>query len=280
MEIISGKVLSKQLLEGLKNKLEELNDKLTLAVILVGQDPASQIYVRNKIRDCEKVGIISKSFYLDENTNEEELIKLIDSLNNDSTVHGVLVQLPLPKHINSNRVLDRIDPNKDVDGFHPLNVGMLSVGIDTLYPCTAVGIIELIKFSGTTIEGKKAVVIGRSNIVGKPVSRLLLMNNATVTVCHSKTPDLKSELKDADIVVVAAGKPNLINASYIKDGATVIDVGSNYDKDGKQCGDCDFASFENRDIKITPVPGGVGPMTRCMLMYNTYKAYLISKNGR
>lgn len=273
--LIDGKRISTEIKEELKEKVAKLKDEkkgCTLAVIQVGTDPASSVYVRNKKNACAYIGIESQSYELPEETTEEELLALIDKLNKDQGVHGILCQLPLPKHIDEDKVIMAIDPKKDVDGFHPQNVGALVIGQKGFVSCTPAGIIELLKRSEIEIEGKHAVVIGRSNIVGKPMSLLMLRENATVTVCHSKTKDLKEICKEADILIVAIGKPKFINHEYVKDGAVVIDVGIHRNEENKLCGDVDFADVEPHVSQITPVPGGVGPMTICMLMNNCVEA--------
>ena len=272
-ELIDGKLISAQIKDECKEKVALLKDKgieVTLAVIQVGEDPASSVYVSNKKKACEYIGANSLSYNLKEDSTQEELLKLIDELNNDDKVNGILVQLPLPKHFNEDEVIRRINPDKDVDGFHPINVGRLSIGEKGFVSCTPAGIIELLKRSNVEIEGKECVIIGRSNIVGKPMSMLMLRENATVTVCHSRTKNLSEVTKRADILIVAIGKPKMIDASYVKDGATVIDVGIHrVDPNSKKiCGDVDFDSVEPVAGKITPVPGGVGPMTIAMLMSN------------
>ncbi|MBO6162501.1 MAG: bifunctional methylenetetrahydrofolate dehydrogenase/methenyltetrahydrofolate cyclohydrolase FolD [Eubacterium sp.] len=278
-EIIDGKKISQEIKDEVKNKVEHLKEdgiEVTLAVILVGNDPASGVYVNNKKKACEYTGMRSVSYELAEDTKEEELLQLIDELNADNSVDGILVQLPLPKQINEDRVIRRISPDKDVDGFHPESVGRLSIGERGFVSCTPAGVIELLKRSNTVIDGKECVVIGRSNIVGKPMSMLLLRENGTVTICHSHTKDLREVTKRADILVVAIGKPMMIDASYVKEGATVIDVGIHRTGEGnKLCGDCDYASVSQVAGKITPVPGGVGPMTIAMLMVNTLQASLM-----
>ena len=270
-KIIDGKAISLAVKDEIKAKTAELQAKgitATLAVILVGEDPASQVYVKNKKKACEYCGIRSLSYELPADTTEDKLLELIDELNNRDDVNGILVQLPLPKGMDEDKVLDAISPDKDVDGFHPVNVGKLSIGKKGFVSCTPAGVIQLLKRSGIEICGKECVVVGRSNIVGKPMSMLLLKENGTVTVCHSRTRDLKEVTKRADILVVAIGKPKFIDASYVKDGAVVIDVGIHRCDDGKLCGDVDYASVEPVASAITPVPGGVGPMTIAMLMYN------------
>lgn len=281
-EIIDGKKISTELKDEVKEKVAALKEKgidVTLAVILVGNDPASTVYVGNKKKACEYTGIISKSFELPEETTEDELLKLIDDLNKDETVNGILVQLPLPKHIDEDKVIRSINPDKDVDGFHPESVGRLSIGAPGFVSCTPAGIIHLLKRSNTELDGANVVVVGRSNIVGKPMAMLLLRENATVTVCHSHTKDLREVCKKADVLVVAIGQPKFIDADYIKDGATVIDVGIHrIDGTKKLCGDVDYESAEKVAGKITPVPGGVGPMTIASLINNCYEAALM-QNG-
>ena len=270
-KLIDGKLISTQIKDEVKAETEKLKEKgikVSLAVIQVGNDPASSVYVRNKKKACEYCGIESLSYELPESTTEEELLKLIRDLNDNPECNGILVQLPLPKSINEEKILDEISPLKDVDGFHPVNVGALSIGKPGFVSCTPAGVIELIKRSGYSIEGKECVVIGRSNIVGKPMAMLLLRENGTVTVTHSRTKDLKEVTKRADILVVAIGKPKMIDASYVKEGAVVIDVGIHRNEDNKLCGDVDFESAEPHCSAITPVPGGVGPMTIAMLMKN------------
>lgn len=270
-QIIDGKLISQQVKDELKAEaqlLKEQGVEASLAVIQVGNDPASSIYVRNKKRACEYIGIRSLSYELEESILEEELLSLIDTLNADVTVNGILVQLPLPKHISEQKVLNRISPKKDVDCFHPENVGKLCLGEEGFLPATPAGVIELLKRYEIDINGKNCVVIGRSNIVGKPMSLLLLRENGTVTITHSRTKDLKEVTKEADILVVAIGKPLFVDASYVKEGAVVIDVGIHRDENNKICGDVDYESVAPRCSAITPVPGGVGPMTIAMLMKN------------
>ncbi len=276
-QIIDGKLISKQIKDELKEKVAELKAKGTeicLAVIQVGNDPASTVYVGNKKKACEYIGIKSLAYELPEETTEDELLQIIDKLNKDDSVNGILVQLPVPKHINDERIINAISPAKDVDGFSPASVGALSIGQKGFLSCTPAGIIELLKRSNIDIEGKECVVVGRSNIVGKPMAMLLLRENATVTVCHSRTKNLKEVCKRADILVAAVGKPKMIDASYVKDGAVVIDVGIHRNENGKLCGDVDFDSVEPVCSAITPVPGGVGPMTIAMLMNNCVEAGL------
>lgn len=274
-KIISGRELASSIKNELKNEVTELikmgiQPKLT--VILVGDDPASHTYVRGKERASKEVGIESEIIRADATITEKELLREIERINEDSTINGLLVQLPLPKHINEKSIINAIDPNKDVDGFHPINLGKLMVGDDGYLPCTPHGIIELIKSTGIDITGKNAVIIGRSNIVGKPLAILLLRENATVTVTHSRTVDLKSITREADILISAIGKPEMITKDYVGEGAVVIDVGTNHNAEGKYVGDCDFDSVSEVAGYITPVPGGVGPMTITMLMKNTVEA--------
>ena len=274
-KLIDGKKISQEIKDELKEKVSTLKaqgKEICLAVIQVGNDPASTVYVGNKKKACEYIGIKSLAYELPEETKEEELLEIIDKLNKDDSVHGILVQLPLPKHMSEDKVIDAISPKKDVDGFHVASVGALSIGKPGFVSCTPAGVIQLLKRSDIEITGKECVVIGRSNIVGKPMSMLLLRENGTVTVCHSKTKDLKEVCKRADILVVAIGKPKMIDASYVKEGATVIDVGIHRDENNKLCGDVDFASVEPVAGAITPVPGGVGPMTIAMLMNNCVEA--------
>ncbi len=274
-KIIDGKLISKQIKDELKEKVAKLKSEgkeACLAVIQVGCDPASTVYVGNKKKACEYIGIKSVAYELPEETTESELLEIIEKLNGDDSVHGILVQLPVPKHINEEHIINSISPLKDVDGFHPASVGALSIGKKGFVSCTPAGIIQLLKRSGIEIEGKECVVVGRSNIVGKPMAMLLLRENGTVTVCHSKTANLKEVCRRADILVVAVGKPKMIDASYVKEGATVIDVGIHRNENGKLCGDVDYESVEPVAGAITPVPGGVGPMTIAMLMNNCVEA--------
>lgn len=280
-QIIDGKTISKQIKEECRIKAEQYKEQgieITLAVVQVGSDPASNVYVRNKKRACEECGIKSLSYELPEETLEEELLALIAELNADQTVNGILVQLPLPEHIDENKVIQAIDAKKDVDGFHPVNAGALSTGQTGFVPCTPAGIIELLKRSHITISGKECVVVGRSNIVGKPAALLLLRENGTVTVCHSRTVDLKEVTRRADILVVAIGRPKFITADHVKEGAAVIDVGIHRNENGKLCGDVDFEDVAPKCSAITPVPGGVGPMTIAMLMSNCIASVDLSKS--
>ncbi|EKZ0228767.1 bifunctional methylenetetrahydrofolate dehydrogenase/methenyltetrahydrofolate cyclohydrolase FolD [Listeria monocytogenes] len=274
-EIIDGKKLAKEIQEKVTREVAELvkeGKKPGLAVVLVGDNQASRTYVRNKQKRTEEAGMKSVLIELPENVTEEKLLSVVEELNEDKTIHGILVQLPLPEHISEEKVIDTISYDKDVDGFHPVNVGNLFIGKDSFVPCTPAGIIELIKSTGTQIEGKRAVVIGRSNIVGKPVAQLLLNENATVTIAHSRTKDLPQVAKEADILVVATGLEKFVKKDYIKPGAIVIDVGMDRDENNKLCGDVDFDDVVEEAGFITPVPGGVGPMTITMLLANTLKA--------
>ena len=270
-QIIDGKKISAQIKDELKEKVAKMKEQgitVTLAVIQVGNDPASSVYVGNKKKACEYIGIRSLSYELSEQTREEELLSLIAELNERKDVNGILVQLPLPKHISEEKVLDSISPLKDVDGFHPQNVGALCIGKPGFVSCTPAGIIQLLKRSGIEIAGKECVVIGRSNIVGKPMALLLLRENGTVTIAHSKTASLKEVTRKADILVAAVGKPKMITEDYVKEGAVVIDVGIHRNENNKLCGDVDYDSVAPKCSAITPVPGGVGPMTIAMLMHN------------
>ena len=271
MKTIDGKAISQQIKDEVKESVAAMaaeGKQVCLAVILVGEDPASQVYVGNKKKACEYTGIRSESFELPESTSQEELLKLIDDLNQREDINGILVQLPLPKHIDEKSVINAISPDKDVDGFHPVSVGRLSIGEKGFLPCTPAGVIELLKRSDIPMSGKHCVVIGRSNIVGKPMALLMLRQNATVTICHSKTENLKEICKQADILIAAVGKPKMIDKSYVKEGATVIDVGIHRLEGKKLCGDVDFEDVSEVAGAMTPVPGGVGPMTIAMLMKN------------
>lgn len=268
---IDGKAISAQIKDELKKKTETYREQgveITLAVIQVGNDPASSVYVGNKKKACEYIGIRSLAYELPEETTQKELLDLIEELNGRKDVNGILVQLPLPEHLNEEEVLLAISPLKDVDGFHPVSVGNLSIGRKGFVSCTPAGVIELLKRTGIEIEGKECVILGRSNIVGKPMSMLMLRENATVTVCHSRTKNLKEITKRADILIVAIGKPRFVTADYVKEGAAVIDVGIHRNADNKLCGDVAFEEVEPVAGAITPVPGGVGPMTIAMLMKN------------
>lgn len=271
-KLIDGKMISQMVKDELKERVAKENIDATLAVIQVGNDPASTVYVGNKKKGCEYIGIRSLSFELPEETKEEELLDLVRELNDREDVDGILVQLPLPAHMDEDKVIQTISPKKDVDGFHPQSVGALSIGQPGFVSCTPAGVIQLLKRSGVEIEGKECVIVGRSNIVGKPMALLMLRENATVTVCHSRTKDLKEVTKRADILIVAIGKPKFITKEYVKEGAVVIDVGIHRGEDNKLCGDVDFDDVEPLASAITPVPGGVGPMTIAMLMNNCVEA--------
>lgn len=277
--ILSGKTVSARVKEELKKEVEELKSRgknTGLAVVLVGDDPASAVYVRNKEKACAEIGIYSEMHKLPKETTEEELLALIKKLNDDSNIDGILVQLPLPGHLDDKIIINNIKPEKDVDAFHPVNVGKIMIGDFDFLPCTPAGIMELISESGVDVDGKDCVVIGRSNIVGKPMSMLLLHKNGTVTTCHSHTKNLAEITSKADILVAAVGRAKFVKADMVKPGAVVIDVGMNRDENGKLCGDVDFDEVEKKAGAITPVPGGVGPMTIAMLMKNTVTA---SKNN-
>lgn len=281
MNIIDGKAVSKKVKEDVKAECEQLKAKGVtpgLAVIIVGDDPASQVYVHNKEVACEVCGFYSVKYALTAETTQEELNALIDKLNKDDKINGILCQLPLPSHLDDKEVINRIDPLKDVDAFHPVNVGAIMIGDYNYLPCTPAGVMELIHSTGVDVSGKKAVVMGRSNIVGKPMAMLLLHENATVEITHSRTRDLAEITKGADILVAAIGKAKFVKADMVKDGAVVIDVGMNRDENGKLCGDVDFEDVKDKCSFITPVPGGVGPMTIAMLMKNTLTAAKI-QNG-
>ena len=270
-QLIDGKLISTQIKDELKAEVTELKAKgiiPCLAVIQIGNDPASCVYVNNKKKACAYIGIESLSYELDENISQEELLAIIDELNHNEMVNGILVQLPLPKHIDENTVIHAIAPEKDVDGFHPETVGNMCIGSKGFLPCTPAGVIQLLKRSNIEIEGKECVVIGRSNIVGKPMAMLLLRENGTVTITHSRTKDLKEITKRADILVAAIGRPKFVTAEYVKEGAVVIDVGIHRNENNKLCGDVDFDDVIDKVSAITPVPGGVGPMTIAMLMNN------------
>lgn len=274
-QLIDGKQISKEIKDELKEKVAALKEQGiegAMAVIQVGEDPASSVYVNNKKKACEYIGIRSESYELAENTSEQELLDLIERLNNDPKINGILCQLPVPAHMDENKIIRAIAPEKDVDGFHTQNVGALVVGQKGFVSCTPAGVIQLLKRSGIEIAGKHCVVVGRSNIVGKPMSLLMLKEHATVTICHSRTSDLQAVCKQADILIVAVGKPKMITADYVKEGAVVIDVGIHRQENGKLCGDVDFEQVEPIARAITPVPGGVGPMTIAMLMNNCVQA--------
>ena len=270
--IINGKEISAAIREEIKAGVKGMSVRPGLAVVLVGEDPASAVYVRNKSKACAEVGIYSEVYRLPEETGREQLLGLIEQLNQSPLIHGILVQLPLPKHLDPEEVIMAIDPAKDVDAFHPVNVGKIMIGNYDFLPCTPAGVMELLHRSGIEVSGKECVVIGRSNIVGKPQAMLLLHENATVTVCHSKTRDLPSVCRRADILVSAVGKAKFVTADMVRDGAVVIDVGMNRDENGKLCGDVDFEPVSEKASYITPVPGGVGPMTITMLLKNTVTA--------
>lgn len=281
MNIIDGKAVALNVKNQVKLECEALKEKgITpgLAVIIVGDDPASQVYVRNKEKACEECGFHSVKYALDANTTQQELNALIDELNNDDSINGILCQLPLPSHLDDKEVINRIDPIKDVDSFHPVNVGAIMIGDYNFLPCTPAGVMELIHSTGVELEGKKAVVMGRSNIVGKPMAMLLLHENATVEITHSKTENLSEITSEADILVAAVGKAKFVKADMVKQGAVVIDVGMDRDENGKLCGDVDFEDVKEKCSYITPVPGGVGPMTIAMLMKNTLTAAKIQNN--
>lgn len=282
-KLLMGKEVSARIKQELKSEVEALKEYgITpgLAVVIVGDDPASRVYVNNKKKACAECGIYSEEYALPEETTQEELLSLIDTLNKKSDISGILVQLPVPKHIDETTIINAIDPKKDVDAFHPINVGKIMVGNFDFVPCTPAGVMELIKESGIEISGKECVVVGRSNIVGKPQAMLLLHQNGTVTICHSRTKDLKEHTKKADILVVAVGIPNFVTGDMIKEGAVVIDVGINRLENKKLCGDVEFESAEKVAGAITPVPGGVGPMTIAMLMKNTVKAAELNKTHK
>ncbi|MBE6637565.1 MAG: bifunctional methylenetetrahydrofolate dehydrogenase/methenyltetrahydrofolate cyclohydrolase FolD [Ruminococcaceae bacterium] len=271
-KLINGKEISAAIRAEIRQEVASLPLRPGLAVVLVGSDPASQVYVRNKNRACEEVGIYSEMYTLPEETTQEQLLSLIDQLNESPLVHGILVQLPLPKHLNEEEVILRINPSKDVDAFHPANVGKIMIGNYDFLPCTPAGVMELLAYSGIDPAGKECVVLGRSNIVGKPQAMLLLHANATVTICHSRTANLAEVCRRADILVSAVGRAGFVTADMVKDGAIVIDVGINRDENGKLCGDVAFDEVAPKTSYITPVPGGVGPMTITMLLKNTITA--------
>lgn len=271
-QLINGKEVAEKIKLQVKEEIKSLGKDVTLAVVIVGDNPASKVYVNNKKKACKLVGIQSLEYGLPENTSEDELLSLIDRLNNYNYVDGILVQLPLPRHINTDMVIERINPEKDVDGFTAINTGKLWLGQYDIAPCTAMGVIELLDYYNIDIAGKHCVIVGRSNIVGKPVAALMLERNATVTVCHSKTQNLYDITRTADILITAVGKPKFITRDMVKDGAVVIDVGINRDENGKLYGDVDFENVKDKTTAITPVPGGCGPMTVAMLMKNTLEA--------
>ena len=281
-QLIDGKAIAAEITEEMRLRAQALREKgivPCLAVILAGNDPASEIYVRNKRRACKRAGIESRMIRLDQSVSREEILREIHALNQDPAVHAVLVQLPLPGHLDETEILSAVLPEKDADGFHPLNAGRLLTGEKGVLPCTPAGCMELLRRTGVSLSGAEAVVIGRSNIVGKPMAALLLQADATVTVCHSRTPDLHEQCLRADILVSAAGRRGLITADMVKEGAVVVDVAMNRAPDGKLCGDVDYAAVAEKAGYITPVPGGVGPMTRAMLMENTYRAALGRQDG-
>ncbi len=281
-KIISGKEVSEAVKLRVSDEVKELKEngiEPCLAVILVGDDPASRVYVNNKKKACEFCGIRSLEYVLPAETKEEELIELVEKLNNDKSVNGILCQLPLPKHLDEKKVLNLIKSEKDVDAFHPENVGHIMIGDFNFLPCTPAGIMEMLRYENIDLDGKNCVVIGRSNIVGKPMAMLMLKENATVTICHSRTKNLKEVVAGADVIVAAVGRPNFVTADMVKDGAVIIDVGINRMDDGKLCGDVDFEACKEKASYITPVPGGVGPMTIATLMQNTITATRI-QNGK
>ena len=280
-KIINGKELSNKIKRQIENETRKLSincNKPVLSVVLVGNDPASKVYVNNKKKACLEVGFESREYLLPEQTTETELCTLIEELNNDESVNGILVQLPLPKHLNEKLIIEKINPLKDVDAFNTVNVGKIMIGNYNFLPCTPAGIIEILNSENINISGKHCVIVGRSNIVGKPLAMLLLHNDATVTICHSKTQNLKNICREADILIVAVGKAKFINKDYVKENAVIIDVGINRDSNGMLCGDVDFNDVVDGASYITPVPGGVGPMTIAMLMKNTLTAYKIQNN--
>ena len=277
MEILDGKSLAKEIRNNLKKKVKAENLRPNLAVILCGDDEASKVYVRIKSRACEEVGIEFAEYHLSSKTSQKELMELISKLNNDKNVDGILLQFPLPNGLNYDEAAENISPDKDVDGFNPYNVGRLTIGKPKFIPCTPYGIMKIFEKYKIELTGKKAVIVGRSNIVGKPMAQCLLAESATVTICHSRTKDLSKELREADIVIAAVGKKRIIKADMIKQGAVVIDVGTNRDENGKLCGDVDFENVSKKVSYITPNPGGVGPMTVAMLMHNVVKACEMNK---
>ena len=283
-EIIDGKLVSSVVRSKIAEEILDFKNNTGiapgLAVVIVGDNPASMVYIRNKKKACEQVGINSYEIALPADISEADLLERVIQLNNDESVHGILVQLPLPAHINEETIINAIDPKKDVDAFHPSNVGRIMIGNYSFLPCTPAGIMDLLDYYNISISGKKCVVLGRSNIVGKPMAHLLLEKNGTVTVCHSRTAELKEETKNADILVVAIGKPEFVTADMVKDGAVVIDVGINRTEDGKLVGDVDFAGVSNVASYITPVPGGVGPMTITTLLKNTLTAAKMIKTRK
>ncbi len=275
MELLDGKVVKAKLLEDLKDKINKLDTKLGLTVIQIGEDPASSVYVRQKNKMAESLGFNFNHIKLDENIKEEELLNIIEKLNNDDNVDGILVQMPIPNHLNAKKIQNAILPCKDVDGLTDINIGRLSHNIDSLVPCTPMGIIDLLKYYNIDINGKNVVIVGRSDLVGKPLALLMANNDATVTLCHSKTKNLSFYTKNADILVVAIGRANFIKKEDVKEGSVIIDVGINRMEDGKLCGDVLFEEVKDKASYISPVPGGVGQMTVAELGYNTYKAHFI-----
>lgn len=281
VQIIDGKLLAKKIRENLSKETKRLKEKgiiPNLAVIMIGNNEASKIYVKNKSRACEEVGIAFKEYLLDNNTSQEELLELIDKLNKDKEINGILLQSPIPKPLNIQEAFNKIDNIKDVDGFNPCNVGKLCIGEDGFIPCTPLGIMRMFEEYKIEIEGKKVAIIGRSNIVGKPMAQCMLSKNATVTICHSRTKELTKEIKDADIIISAVGKRNVVTDDMVKEGAVIIDVGMNRNEEGKLCGDVDFENVSKKASYITPVPGGVGPMTIAMLLNNVIKSTKLQNN--
>ena len=279
--LLNGKEVAKKIKEDLKLEVDQIKEKgiiPKLAVVMVGNNEASKVYVKNKSKACDTIGVEFEEFLLDENTTEEELFNLIDKLNEDKNINGILVQAPIPKHLDQNKAFRRIKPEKDVDGFNPINVGDLSIGNDCFISCTPYGVMKILEYYNIDLEGKNAVVLGRSNIVGKPMVQCLLSKNATVTVCHSRTQNIKEITKNADILIAAIGKAKFVTEDMVKEGAIVIDVGINRLDNGKICGDVDFDTVESKVKAITPVPGGVGPMTIAMLMNNLVKATKLQNN--
>ena len=279
--LLNGKEVAKKIKEDLKLEVDQIKEKgiiPKLAVVMVGNNEASKVYVKNKSKACDTIGVEFEEFLLEENTTEEELFELIDRLNEDKNINGILVQAPIPKHLDQNKAFRRIKPEKDVDGFNPINVGDLSIGNDCFISCTPYGVMKILEYYNIELEGKNAVVLGRSNIVGKPMVQCLLSKNATVTVCHSRTQNIKEITKNADILIAAIGKAKFVTEDMVKEGAIVIDVGINRLDNGKICGDVDFEAVESKVKAITPVPGGVGPMTIAMLMNNLVKATKLQNN--
>lgn len=279
--LLNGKEVAKKIKEDLKLEVDQIKEKgiiPKLAVVMVGNNEASKVYVKNKSKACDTIGVEFEEFLLEENTTEEELFELIDRLNEDKNINGILVQAPIPKHLDQNKAFRRIKPEKDVDGFNPINVGDLSIGNDCFISCTPYGVMKILEYYNIELEGKNAVVLGRSNIVGKPMVQCLLSRNATVTVCHSRTQNIKEITKNADILIAAIGKAKFVTEDMVKEGAIVIDVGINRLDNGKICGDVDFEAVESKVKAITPVPGGVGPMTIAMLMNNLVKATKLQNN--